>query len=124
MTANQMMNAFRNLPQQIDAELAKRRAFKAWHRALNASRKSVVKKMQALGCTADVYTKRDKGRTIMMVFVKTPSMLTVLKNEIDSVNRKWATKLVSERGTQWFVGLSDLSLRDYRGDGYTLLTLF
>lgn len=99
-------------------------AWKKWHRALNASRRAVVKKMQALGCTAEVYTKRDKNRTIMMVFVKSASMLTVLKNEIDCVNRKWASKLVSEQGTQWFVGLSDLSLRDYRGDGYCLTTNF
>ena len=92
--------------------------WKKWHRALNASRREVVKAMTLIGLRTSVWTKRDKGRTIMEVFTPNTVSITCLRNAVREANRKWATRLVSERGTQWFIGLSPVN------DGYCLTTEF
>ena len=92
--------------------------WKKWKRALNASRREVVKAVGFFKIRTSVWTKRDKGRTIMEVFATTPGEVVALRNAVECANRKWAPRLVSERGTQWFIGLSPVN------GGFCLTTEF
>lgn len=72
-----------------------RLAFKAWRRALNASRKEVVKFMEKAGYRISVWTKRDKGRTIMQVYITDAAALQLLQRTVKRINLKWAARMVS-----------------------------
>jgi hypothetical protein len=80
-------------------------AWKAWHRALNASRREVAKTMEKLGYRISIWTKRDKGRTIMQVQGNGAAFQSEMARVIASVNQKWATRLTHANGT-WTVKLS------------------
>jgi hypothetical protein len=71
-----------------------RLAFKAWRRALNASRKEVIKLMDKAGYRTTVWTKRDKGRTIMQVYIPNADALLLLQRTIKRINLKWAARMV------------------------------
>lgn len=76
-------------------------AFKAWRRALNASRKEVVKLMEKAGYRISVWTKRDKGRTIMQVYIPDAEALQLLQRTVRRINLKWAARMVCPvSGTQ------------------------
>ena len=78
-------------------------AYKNWRRAVNASRREVVKFMEKAGYRPNVWVKRDKGRTIMQVWITDKDGVLLLQRTIKRINLKWAARLVSPRGTQEMV---------------------
>lgn len=75
-------------------------AWKTWKRATNSSRKEVAKAMERLGCRAEIWTKRDKGRTIVQIFghCTTFSESKKFSGEIEkavvAANEKYASRMV------------------------------
>lgn len=102
-------------------EQDERAKFKVWRRALNGSRREVVKAMEKLGYRPNVYTKRDKGRTIMQVWINDKKGLGLLQQFVHKVNAKWATRLLSPSGHQEMVCWDLGAQCDGLGQLYTLM---
>lgn len=102
-------------------EQDERAKFKAWGRALNASRREVVKTLEKAGHRPNIWHKRDKGRTIMQVYLKNAASLPLLVSTVQKVNAKWSSRLVSPSGHQEMV-CWDLSQNYIPGLG-TLYTI-
>lgn len=94
------------------------RAWKAWRRALVASRRAVVKVMESLGYSSNCYTKRP-GRDIKIVRGSGETFDGILRGVVSKMNAKWAGRLM-HNGTQWFIGMSpvryaDPAMKPYEG---------
>jgi len=85
--------------------------WRKWKRAVNASRRFVVKAMADLGYRNTVYTKRDKGRTIMMVHGKGKVFTEALVRLVRKANERWADRLVLN-GTAMRIGVSKYLAHD------------
>ena len=68
--------------------------FRAAHRAYNAARRAIAKKMQVMGFRIDIWTKRDKGRTIVQIYGNDPvSLETTVDTMIAWANAQYGPKM-------------------------------
>ena len=91
--------------------------WRKWKRSVNTSRRSIVKTMGDLGYRSTVYTKRDKGRTIMIVHGTGAAFEDSLARAVSKVNERWAERLVLN-GRPNFIGVSEYLSHD---NGHTLV---
>lgn len=68
--------------------------FRSVKRVYNKARREIAKQMEACGFRISIWTKKDKGRTIVQIFGKDPVKLeTMVDSFIALANAKYASKL-------------------------------